>query len=322
MQQEKYQKALDQFVKWSNCEGSSYHEQMNVAYDVAICLIKLKRYGEAQDYLTNLQNNESFTNQAKLYNIVAELYEKQKKYDKVFIAHNTALVCGRLSEDKSGVTDDGIGSYYTILLMAKLYDELHDDRAIHYFINGVFHPENKHMIGKLDIVDFLEKSENEEYKKYIDIVKGQIVQIESEQFLMVDLDGDDNELVENEKAIIKTISENIESGNLEHAKNLIKECEDTIGVYPILYSLKGVIAMMDRDNVLASIYFSVAQRFFPDDFNCIYNLAFLYESLGMDELAVFYYNSASVHADCPLSELETLHLKVEEYKERFSWFVL
>ncbi len=322
MEQEKYKKALDQFIKWSKCEGSSYHEQMNVAYDVSICLIKLKRYKEAEEYLINLQNNESFSNQAKLYNIVAELYENQKKYDKVFMAHNKALVCGVLGGDTSGVSDDGIGSYYTILLMAKLYDELNDDRAIHYFINGTFHKENKHMIGKLDIVDFLQNAKNGEYQKYLEIVKDEIVRIESGEFLIVDLNGDEDELIQNEKSIVKTISNCIETGDLKQAKNIIKECEDVIGFYPILYSLKGVIAMIERDNVLAALYFSIAQRFFPDDFNNIYNLAFLYESLEIHELAAFYYYEASVHSQCPLSELEEMHNKVEQYRERFSWFVL
>ncbi len=318
MQQRKYDKALDAFIKWSKCTDSHYYEQIEAGYSVALCLLNLKRYDDAQDYLIKLKKNETFTNQPKLYNLWAELYEKQKKYKQSFICHHRALICGLLDVDKSGVKDEGIGSYYTVLLAAITYQEIKDDRTIYYYINGIFHKENDILIGRQQFMDFVENDDR--YKKYAQIFSDEIEHILSGEELILKEKYSDNELIENEKNIVKTLKKSIESGDLDQAKAIVQECDEVLGHYPMIYSFKGVIAMMNKDNILASLYFVLAERYFPEDFDSIYNLAFLYESVGIGELSAIYYYIASRHADCPLSELEYLHNKVDEYKDQFSWF--
>ncbi len=322
MQQGDYKKALDAFIKWSNLEYSNYCEEMDAGYNVAVCLIKLKKYEDAHDYLKKLEHNPLFENQAKLYNLWAEVFEEQKKYKQAFDAHHRALVCGLMSSDKSGVEDIGIGGYYTMLLIAIIYQELGDDRAIHYFINGIYHVENEYLIGKQQFIEFIKTFKNKMYDQYVLDFQREIDNIMKPSYVIIDAHDNDSELAKNHHSILEAISKNIENGNINLAKDIIKECDDVIGHYPALYGAKGVIAMIERDFITASLYFVLAERFEPNNVDALYNLAFLYEMLNIHELAALYYYRVSIHSNCPLSELEDIHDKVNEYRDRFAWFVV
>ncbi len=322
MQQGDYKKAMEAFVKWSNCERSSFMEEMDAGYSVAICLIKLKKYKDADDYLSKLEHNPIFENQAKLYNLWAEVYEEQKKYKQAFEAHHRALVCGLMGMDKSGVEDIGVGGYYTILLMGLIYSELGDDRAIHYFINGIYNRDNQYLIGKQQFLEFVQDFRDGLYIENVKNFNEAIATISNRDYLVVDEKNTDSELVQNQQSILETINKSVENGDLQTAKSIIEECENILGNYPAIYGAKGVIAMIEQDMIQASLYFVLAERYFPNDFDAIYNLAFLYENIEIPEMAAIYYYKASRHEKCPLSELELMHEKVEEYRDKFDWFVV
>lgn len=69
----------------------------------------------------------------------------------------------------------------------------------------------------------------------------------------------------------------IENGHLLEAKNLISEYERNISNDLDIYSLKGIIAMIDGDTKNAEIIFKEGLTIEPTSGNILYNLAYLYE---------------------------------------------
>jgi len=107
-------------------------------------------------------------------------------------------------------------------------------------------------------------------------------------------------VINNTDEITKKIKDNIailiEKGNLDNANKLIKEYEEVVSSDLEIYSMKAVMSMMIGDKDRAEDLLLEGLLIDGKSFDLLYNLAYLYQSKGQNELAIEYYKKSLQNA--------------------------
>ncbi|MEW8992947.1 tetratricopeptide repeat protein [Clostridium sp.] len=115
-----------------------------------------------------------------------------------------------------------------------------------------------------------------------------------------------------EKKIKENIGILIENNKLEEAKEIINQYENIVSNDIEIYSIKGVIAMMEGNVDEAERILREGLLLEIDNFDINYNLAYLYESDEKYIIAYRYYNKALKNADEEM--IKEVSSKLEELK--------
>ena len=84
----------------------------------------------------------------------------------------------------------------------------------------------------------------------------------------------------------------IEKGLLVEAKDMITQYEQIVKDDVDIYSIKGVIAMIEGDLEESEEVLKEGLNINQSNFDILYNLAYLYQSKGQEKLAILYYKGA------------------------------
>lgn len=128
-----------------------------------------------------------------------------------------------------------------------------------------------------------------------------------------------NFLQDAQKKIKENISYLIEKGDLQKANALIEEYESIITYDAAIYSMRGIIAMMEGDMDEAEKRLNEGLSIEKGNFDLLYNLAYLYHFNDQFELSIKYYKKALQNAKNEVDADEVYDilksLGVEESKE-------
>ncbi len=130
-----------------------------------------------------------------------------------------------------------------------------------------------------------------------------------------------DEFEEYKKQIKKTVEQFINNNNLIEAKNLITKYESIVKDDVDIYSMKGIIFIMEGNLEEAEKILNEGLIIYPISFDLLYNLGYLYEIQKKYKKEYLYYNKAFLLADeetksqleNKISQLEDVE-DVREYK--------
>lgn len=98
------------------------------------------------------------------------------------------------------------------------------------------------------------------------------------------------------KAKAKT-KELIESGEIEFAKELIEKYKDLLKNDVEVYSMRAIIAMIEGKMEEAEQILLEGYKIDNSNFDLLYNLGYLYESMGINSSSLSYYKRAKIYCD-------------------------
>jgi len=276
-----YSKAIDDFIKshkLTNGVRMAYHNDLVIK--IIQCMMLLNNYKQAIEFIKDVSKDELIKSIPDIYYYLGMCYAKLKKYDYAIDNFKKAIEIG---EYREGISKFGVGSFLPMIEWAKVL-ELKNERklAIEKYKEAVFNEYNINKLG-LDDLKKLLISENmmDELKRIETVINNE----EKPMSNYEELKKLGNELKNN----IQTL---VENGMLEEAKETIKEYESIIENDADVYSIKGVIAMMEGDMKKAEAAFKEGLIIDETNFDLLYNLGYLYQLDCKDELAIFYYKKA------------------------------
>ncbi|RII36191.1 glycosyltransferase [Clostridium chromiireducens] len=121
-----------------------------------------------------------------------------------------------------------------------------------------------------------------------------------------------DEMAGYKKRVKESITEMINNNNLVDAKKCIAEYEQIIKEDSEIYSMKAVIAIMENRLNDAELILIEALVKYSDCFDLNYNLAYVYEQMTNDQMALSYYSKA-----CNLASDEGLRDEINSKIESF-----
>src|SRR5699024_2087158 len=101
-----------------------------------------------------------------------------------------------------------------------------------------------------------------------------------------------SEMIHYQKKLKENIKKLVENNRLEERKELLKQYENIVKDDIDVYSIKGVIAMMEGDMDIAESFLLEGANKDSNHFDILYNLGFLYQNDGKNELTIKYYKKA------------------------------
>ena len=240
-----YDSAMDDFIKSHNlAKGSrmSYHDDLVLR--MIQCMIQLKQYKEAINFLKTVHKDPMVSKYPDLYYYWGIAYSCIKKYPLAIKNFKRAIEMG---EYEKGISKFGIGSFLPKIEWAKiLMLQKKKELAIEKYKEAVLDPHNirNQGLGELRHILVKEKrmDEIEDIDKAIE-QKGQYV-------------GKPNEIDEFEhykRDVKNNIKKLIEAGRLEESKELIDAYQEIVKDDIDIYSIKGVLSMMEGDMNRAEI---------------------------------------------------------------------
>lgn len=139
----------------------------------------------------------------------------------------------------------------------------------------------------------------EAFSKYIDIFKDEIFNLEEKNIIQ-----EKNKEFENYKFKVKeNINVLINQGSFDEAKKLISEYEEIVSCDLEVYSMKAIIYIMENKFEDAQVILKNGLEIDRNNFDLLYNLAFLYEKIEEYDKAIKYYTMA--RENCRDYNLET-----------------
>jgi len=106
-----------------------------------------------------------------------------------------------------------------------------------------------------------------------------------------------SEMIFYQEKLKKNIYALIESNRFKEAKEVIGEYENIVSNDIDIYSIKGVIAMMENNTRIAEETLQEGLVRHGENFDLLYNLGYLYENTSRKELAIEYYKKALKNAN-------------------------
>lgn len=132
-----------------------------------------------------------------------------------------------------------------------------------------------------------------------------------------DIGGNSDELEAYKKKVKEAVTELINNNNLIDAKKFIHDYEDVIKEDAEICSMKAVIAIMENRLVDAEDILIDALEKHKDCFDLVYNLAYVYEQIGDNQRALFYYKNAySLTSDDGL--IDEINNKIEGLDDKLA----
>lgn len=317
MGENKYGKAIDAFIesnKYSQKGRKTYHDSL--VLNLAECLYREKSYKQLRNYLDALKEDNSIKRYPDYYYYYGKVFEKNKKYIKAIESYNKAIDIGEIN---NSISKRGIGSYISNIEIARiLVKQKKVNDAVMKYIEAIFYPDNftykgleelKELLIKekmQEVLVELEKMVEEKNKKSEDKEKNKLVN-EKERIKRIE----DQE--ENKNQVKEEIQNLLEQGLIVEAKKLLNQYENIVSEDIDIYSIKGVIAIMERDIDEAERILKEGLEVNPFNFDILYNLAYLYETNEKLITAYRYYTKALKVIDGEIKE--SIRNKLVELEE-------
>lgn len=276
-----YDTALDDFIKahkLTNNIRRAYHNDLLIR--MIQCMMLLKNYKQAAKFIEDISKDIYMSTMPDIYYYLGICYVNLEKYDYAIESFQKAIEVG---EYREGISKYGVGSFLSLIEWAKVLELKNERRlAIEKYKEAVFNKNNVNKLGLNDLKRLL-NHENmlDELENLEAIINGKERIIHNYQ----EFNKLGNELKEKIQLFIN-------NGMLKEAKEAIKEYESVVENDADIYSIKGVIALMEGYMDEAEITFKKGLKIDEKNFDLLYNLAYLYQLNNQFNLAVIFYYKA------------------------------
>ena len=266
-----YNFALDDFIKSHNLTKNvrmSYHNDLLVR--MIQCMMMLKNYKQASKFIESISIDKFIKDMPDIYYYLGICYVKLKKYDLAIKNFKRAVDIGEYYE---GISKFGVGSFLSMIEWAKVF-LLKNEKllAIGKYKEAVFNKNNTGMQGLDELRKLLQEEKMIDELEQLD---NAIARINSKEEAV---DKNADELEKFKKEFKENIKILIESGLIKEAKEAIEEYEKISKDDIDIYSIKGVIAMMEGYMIKAEVVFKAGLNKEPSNRDLLYNIAYLYET--------------------------------------------
>ena len=287
MIQGNYDIAIDDFLKsyrLSNNIRRDFHSQLLIG--ILMSLINNNEFENAIEYANKISDDTVMKKLPDVYYYCGISYANIKKYDLAISKYKKAIEIG---EFEKGTSKFGAGSFLPMVEWSKiLYNQKKNDLAIQKLKEALLDKNNVNKVGLNALEQILmEENRLDELDKLLN---------NSEE---INKNSNSNDLMMYSEEIKKNIVQLVEEGSITEAKQLIEEYENIMNNDLDLLSIKGVISMMEDDFSNAEIIMKKGLDIDNNNFDLLYNLAYLYHNKGDLEIAVNYYKRALMNASKP-----------------------
>lgn len=271
MCQGNYDVAIDDFIKSHElADGARMAFHNDLVIRLLQCMLMEKKYKMAIEFVKIVANDPIIGQIPDIYYYWGIAHANIKNY---LLAVKNFKKAVNMGEYEKGVTKYGAGSFLpkiewaNVLLMEKKKEE-----AIGKYKEAVFDENNVNRQG-LEELKYLLKEENKieelnQLEKDLSNPKSKENSLNINQLNNADFDKYKSEVKENIKILV-------ENGMLKEAKEAIKEYEKIIEDDIDIYSIKGVIAMMEGDMDGAERLFKAGLAIDSKNLDLLYNLEYL-----------------------------------------------
>ncbi|SHI38708.1 glycosyltransferase [Lutispora thermophila] len=288
-----YDTAIDDFIKahkLSNKTRMAFHNDLVLR--LLQCMLMEKKYKMAIEFIKNVVSDPIIGQIPDIYYYWGIAHAKRKNYSLAVKNFKKAIDLG---EYEKGITKYGAGSFLPKIEWAKvLLLEKKKEEAIAKYKEAVFDEHNVTRQG-LEELKYLLREENRleelnQLEKDLSSHKGsEGTSVNSELLSSEDFYKFKNEIKDNIQLLI-------ENGMIKEAKEAIKEYESIVGNDVDIFSIKGVVAMMEGDMKEAEMAFKEGLKIDETSFDLQYNLAYLYQMNGDNQMAIYHYEKAFKYA--------------------------
>ncbi|HHW01011.1 MAG TPA: tetratricopeptide repeat protein [Clostridiaceae bacterium] len=290
-----YERALDDFIKAHKlCHNirRSFHNDLLIR--MIQCMMMLKNYNQTAEFIESISKDIIMKNMPDIYYYLGICYTRLKKFDEAIKNFKKAVDIG---EYYNGISKFGVGSFLSMIEWAKVL-ELKGEKllAIEKYKEAVF---NKNNIGKQGLDELKRLLKKEKMTAELNQLEKMLSNncADSSNVSISEKSKIKNDEFERYKKEVKeSIQTLIENRMIKEAKESIKEYENIVKNDIDIYSIKGVIAMMEGDMGKAEKEFQHGLDIDKSNFDLLYNLGYLYQSIGKEQLAMEYYKKAIQNA--------------------------
>lgn len=295
--------AIDDFIKAHElCNGHrmSYHNDLVIR--MIQCMLMQKKYKQVIDFINNLVNDPYINTMPDIYYYLGICFKEIKKYELATKNFRKAIEIG---DTTTGISKFGSGSYLPMLEWANILKiNKKFEQSIEKYKEAVFYHNNITNQGFDELKQLLLQKnriyEMEEVEKRLSMKNSSVKE----------KDKLNDELESYKKEFKEKIQSLIEKGLLEDTKKAIQEYEKFVTDDIDMFSVKGVIAMMERDVEKAENILKEGINIQPLNFDLLYNIAYLYEMKEQFVMAYKYYNESAKVANKEIVDQISEKLKV------------
>ena len=280
MIQGNYDIAIDDFLKSNKLthkKRMGFHNDL--VLKVAQCMIVEKRYKESIEFIKTVSKDPFIKEIPDIYYYCGIAYASIKNYPLAIKYFKKAIDTG---EYDKGCSKFGAGSFLPKIEWAKvLLLEKKTAEAIEKYKEAVFDKNNVNKQG-LEELKYLLKEENR-----------------TDELIALENTLDEGENNNNKQAkydfekykseVKENIKSLVEDGMLKEAKELIKEYDNIVSDDVDIYSIKGVIAMMEGDMDGAEDILDNGMVIDSNNDDLLYNIGYLYRTIGKADKCYYFY---------------------------------
>lgn len=277
-----YNIAIDDFLKshsLTNKKRYTFHNDLILA--LIICMMALERYKDTIEFIRKVSDDIYVNKIPDIYYYCGIAYLKINKYELAIHNFKKAI---NLGEYEKGLSRFGAGSFLPKIKWSKvLLLQNKKNESINKIKEAILDNRNINNIGLEELIVLLkEEKKYEEIKQLEQIINNKNT---NDSYLS-------SEFFRNKDHVKNNITTLVEGGKLEVAKELILEYEKIVEDDIDVYSIKGVIAMMEGKMKDAERILKEGLSKDENYFDLLYNLAYLYQYNKQNQLAIEYYKKS------------------------------
>jgi len=286
MCQGNYDTAIDDFIKahrLSNKTRMAFHNDLVLR--LLQCMLMERKYKMAIDFIKTVVNDPIIGKIPDIYYYWGIAHANRKNYSLAVKSFKKAIEIG---EYEKGITKYGAGSFLPKLEWAKvLIWEKKKEEAIAKFKEAVLDEYNVNRQGLAELKYLLREENRIDELNQIekDLLR---CKTREENSINTDLLNND-EFFKFKNEVKNNIQLLIENGMLKEAKEAIKEYENIVGNDGDIYSIKGIIAMMEGNMEEAERILDEGLLIDSNNTDILYNIAYLYNRLGQINKSISFY---------------------------------
>lgn len=276
-----YDTAIDDFIKaheLTNNIRRAYHNDLIIR--MIQCMMLQKNYNQAAEFIEDISKDIYMSKMPDIYYYLGLCYVNLEKYDYAIDSFRKAIETG---EYRDGISKYGVGSYLSMIEWANVLElKKEKKQAIEKYKEAVFNRNNINFLG-LDNLKRLLREENMD-DEIIELDKA-IANINKREKPV----NNSNDIEKVKKEFKDNIQLLIESNMLKEAKEIIEEYEKIVKNDIDMYSIKGVIAVMEGDMDRAEDILNKGLLEDSNNYDILYNIAYVYKMKGLNSKAVYFY---------------------------------
>jgi glycosyltransferase involved in cell wall biosynthesis len=281
--------AIDDFIKAHElCNGHRMSYHIDLVIRMIQCMLMQKKYKQVINFINNLVKDPEINKMPDIYYYMGICFKEIKKYELAIKNFRKAIEIG---DTTKGISKFGSGSYLPMLEWANILRiEKKFEQSIEKYEEAVFHHNNIKKQGFSELKQLLLK------KNRIDEIEKLEERLSLKDSNAKEQDKIKDELESYKEEFKEKMQSLIQKGLLEDTKKAIQEYERFIEDDVDMYSMKGVIAMMEGNMEQAEEILKRGLNIYSGNFDLEYNLGYLYQSIGKEELARDYFEKALKNA--------------------------